>query len=178
MKQHLIVISILLATSITPGVQAKETVNYKPASIQLQKAWLELYRLPKKNRLYEERQNVRIALKYLYQIQGREEEANFISKIPEPDLAEAITQNERNESTSFPRMADGKPVYRVKKQKNGTLNFSPITGCTGQFSITPNSRHFKAACKHVGKLAMGETIVVPQVPFRAQMTPDELVLRP
>lgn len=156
---------------------SNKQVDYKPVSALLQKAWLELYRLPDKNAYYYDRQNLRLALEHIYRVQGRAQEANFIRRMVEPELAEVIVQIDKGERTFFPKMIDGDPVYGVTKQRSGTLNFSPIGACIGHFSITRESTHYAAACKHVGELPVGEVKYVPEVPFRSQLTSDDMVLK-
>jgi len=142
---------------------------------QVQKAWLELYKLPTQAKRDEDKQHLRKALANLYVEQKKAEQANFIRDTSDRELAELIAQIETGLIADFPP-AQPKKEYTVTKQESGTLTFNPLWGCTGAFSIPPQSPHYQEASKHVGALKVGEVKEVPRLPFA--LSSNELVVMP
>lgn len=161
--------------SISSGHCAEGLSDYKTASRQVQKAWLELYKLPTEAKRDEDKQHLRKALANLYLEQKKAAQANFISNASDRELAELIAQIETGLIVDFPP-AQLKKEYTVTKQQSGTLTFNPLWGCTGAFSIPPQSSHYAEACKHVGAIKVGEVKEIPKLPFT--LSSNELVVMP
>ena len=157
--------------------RAEDEVIFTVARKQAQKAWLEIYKLPSSENLDHAKRAMRESLKHLYMAQNSNEEANFIEYASDKNLASAIERIESGAIREFPQ-DDQKYAYRVVKQKSGTLNFTPVFGCTGAFSVPPTSRHYSEACKHVGNIEVGQVVSVTELPFEQQLTSEERVLMP
>jgi hypothetical protein len=178
MKQGYLQITLVvfLANTILP-ISAAEEVDYKPACVQLQKAWLELSKLPMQGNRTKDKQNIREALERLYREQSKDKEANFAILSSDNELAEAISKIERADATTLPKL-ESKPAYTVTKSRKGTFTFTPTYGCTGAYSVPKGSRHYVDAVKHVGEIEVGQVKIVAEPVFDKWLTGDERVVMP
>lgn len=142
----------------------EDEVIYAKARKEAQSTWLELYKLPKLDSLDQCRTKMREVLVQLYKAQNSYPRANYIENSTETALAETIQRIQRGELNDFPK-DETFYAYHVIKQDNGTLDFSPIMGKIGCFSIDKSSKHYSDACKHIGSIKVGEMKSVPDVPI-------------
>lgn len=162
---------VILSAACLMFFQSASAADCSAARKQLLvKTWSKLFTSQPTAKTAEKKETARFELEDFYRKANKPLEANFIANATEKDLAEKIAQIDSGLISDFPQV-DCKLVYRVRKLKSGTLTFSPITGCTGHFSITPRSAHFLEACKHVGTISVGEVKAVPDLPFT--LSPSE-----
>lgn len=159
------------------SADAADSLDYKPACQQIQRAWLELYKLPTQAMRDLDKKNLRTALENLYRAQGKDMEANFIENASDNDFADQIARIESGIAATFPAIQ--KPDrYNVSKQKSGTLTFVPLWGCTGAYSIPPRSPYYRDACQLVGEMKVGDVKTVPAPAFEKWLTSNERVVMP
>lgn len=163
MNRHVVFLLSAGLLIAQPAIRAADSENWRDRCSKLEKNWLELNKLTKELSQSRQKQEIREQLEQLYRDQGKFGEANFIASSSDNQFEAKITSIQKNELKDFPKSPDN--TYRVSKQKSGTYNFTPIVGCTGHFSITPESSHYVEVCKHVGDIEIGQIKSVPNVPF-------------